>query len=108
MVGALTVISCKKDQTPVPVKPSNPVSCEDTVFYQQQILPTLQNECFNCHANGTSPLLNNHASVKNNASIMLNAMRGQGAPLMPQGGPALPKEFIDAFACWIEQGSLNN
>ena len=100
--------ACKKDKTPVPKIEPIEVDCKDTILFQEKILPLFQNECFSCHANGTLPLINDHATIASEAELILKTMRADGVSLMPQGGPPLPEEKIIEFNCWIKQGKNNN
>lgn len=99
------VISCTKAKVvPPPVTLSD---CPDTISFATEILPTIDNMCFSCH-NSTSPIIKDYATISNNGELILKALRGDGAQLMPEGGPALPEPFIKKFNCWIQQGKQNN
>lgn len=105
LITASITSSCKKDQVPGIVDPN----CIDTVFFTTQIAPMIANNCLGCHnvVNSTGYTLTNHTNISANASAILAAM--QGSPqLMPIGGPALNDTLIQQFACWINQGTLNN
>lgn len=103
----IAVLSCTKDKVNMGGMPPVATDCVDTISFSTDILPVIQNECFSCHS-GTSPIIKDYATINNNANFMLSAMRGDGAQLMPQGGPALDPAFIKQFNCWIQQGKQNN
>jgi hypothetical protein len=98
-----TAGSCKKDQVSA--------ACESnkTISYSSQIKPMIENNCLSCHSTGgNSPSLTDHASVATHATHVLNSLTGNGAQLMPLGGPALNDSLISQFSCWIAQGKKNN
>lgn len=102
----ITITSCKKDKVSPGIITAD---CPDTIRFSNQILPIIQNNCVSCHASGAGGYtLGDYASVSNNADIILKSMRGDGVSLMPDGGPALADSLIQQFACWINQGKLNN
>ena len=99
--------SCKKDKAGLAIDPA----CVDTVSFTQTILPLMETHCTGCHNSGntTGYTITNHTNISNNATAILNAMRGQGGfQQMPDGLPALPDTSIKKFECWIGQGKLNN
>ncbi|TNF46385.1 MAG: hypothetical protein EP305_11285 [Bacteroidetes bacterium] len=100
------MVSCKKDKVTTTLDPN----CTDTVYFNQEILPLITDNCSGCHGSGNSTgyTLTNHTNISSNATASLNAMRGDGFQLMPQGGPALNDSLIQKFNCWINQGKLNN
>ncbi len=101
-------LGCTKDKVPAPVVAPEPTEGKDTVSFQTKVLPLIEDNCFSCHAGGTQPLINDYATIVKESDKMIKSMRGDGVSLMPQGGPALPKEKIDEFECWMKQGKLNN
>lgn len=114
-ITLLTLIySCTKDKAPeiTVVDPNNFITaeCPDTIKFSAQILPTISNYCFGCHASGNTsiPEIKDYATISSNASKMLERMKATGSALMPQGGPALNDSLIKQFQCWINQGKLNN
>ena len=102
--------SCTKDRVPVVTFPA----ITDTISYDQKIRPLMELNCSTsgCHDAGTAQNgydLSTYTGVRDNASDMLNAMRGQnGFTLMPFGGPALADSSIAQFEAWIAQGKLDN
>lgn len=100
------LISCDKDKV-VYVAPPN---CSDTISFNQEILPFIQNYCTGCHdvGNGTGYTLTNHGNISVSADAILGSIRSEGYLLMPQGGPALPDSLIKKMECWIYQGKLDN
>jgi hypothetical protein len=102
----LTFVGCKKEK----VGGDAPANCKDTISFNQEILPMIQNHCSGCHGNGNSTgyTLVDHGSISSNASAVIGSMKGNGYQLMPQGGPALPDSLIQKVECWIYQGKKNN
>lgn len=106
LLSTLSLVACKKGKTSNDLDPN----CTDTISFQTDILPLITNNCAGCHGSGntTGYTLTNHTNISNNASNMLNAMRGQGGmQLMPPSG-SLSDADIQKFNCWINQGKLNN
>ncbi len=100
-------VSCKKEKVPANSDPT----CTDTISFNSEVLPLINNSCTGCHdvGNTTGYTFTNHTNISNNASIMLNAMRGQGGiQLMPPAGQPLADSLINKFNCWISQGKNNN
>jgi hypothetical protein len=110
LVLFVIVISCTKEKTPVEIAPVEflTTECPDTVKFIVDILPIFNdNSCFSCHSM-TQPNLSDHSNISSNATQILKALKGDGAQLMPQGGPALSPAKIQQFECWVNQGKLNN
>ncbi|MEY4127839.1 MAG: hypothetical protein RL737_2028 [Bacteroidota bacterium] len=103
---AFLLVSCSKDKVSV----STPPNCPDTVSFNNEVLPIIQNNCSGCHSagNGTGYIFTNHGNIAASADAILGSMRGNGYQLMPEGGPALPDSLIQKVECWIFQGKLNN
>lgn len=100
-------VSCSKDKAPTMV--FDP-TCSDTTSFSEDVMPIIIDNCLSCHDNGNSTgyTFTSHSSISDEAEHMLGAMRNEGFQLMPQGGPALPDSLIKTFACWIQNGKLNN
>jgi len=100
----LILISCDKDK--VSITPN----CADTVSFNNQVLPIIQNNCLGCHdvGNGTGYVFTSHANISASANAIWGSMQGSGYQLMPQGGPALNDSLVQLVECWIAQGKLNN
>lgn len=103
----LMAASCSKSKAPEPFISEN---CPDTIKFSTQILPMISDNCFTCHGTGMgqSPVLSDYSSIMSNADNMLKAMKGEGAPQMPQGADPLHDTLIQQFSCWIAQGKQNN
>ncbi len=96
-----------------------PFSKEDLAFFEKQVLPILQNNCFKCHA-GPGPVksklrLSNRESIlkggelgkvisleKPESSRLLDAINYRG-PKMPPPGKLSPQE-IDVLTRWVKAG----
>lgn len=98
--------SCTKDKVDISAAPN----CPDTLSFNDEVLPLIQDHCSACHSsgNGTGYTFTNYGNVAASANAILGSMRGNGYQLMPQGGPALPDSLIQKVECWIFQGKLNN
>ena len=103
--SSLLFVNCSKDKAPTGFTTAD---CPDTIKFSTQILPMMTDNCFSCHNTGQSPALSDHASIAGNADKILKTLKAEGAPLMPDGGPALPDSLIQQFQCWLNQGKLNN
>lgn len=106
LIGLLSVsfTSCRKDK----VENYPNANCVDTVSFNNEILPLIQNNCTGCHDNQNGYSLTNHANISSNASAVIGSMRHNGYKLMPDGGPALPDSVIQRVECWVNQGKQNN
>jgi hypothetical protein len=100
----LISVSCTKDK----VQNYPNANCSDTVSFNNEILPLIQNNCTGCHDNQNGYTLTNHSNISLNSTAIIGAMRNSGYQLMPQGGPALPDSVIQRIECWVNQGKLNN
>jgi hypothetical protein len=95
--------SCRKDQLSA--------SCESNkvISFSAQIRPMIDNNCISCHGSGgSSPVLITHENIAFHATHIMKSLTGEGAELMPLGGPALNDSLITQFSCWIAQGKKNN
>lgn len=107
-IGLLTP-ACKKDE-PTPVTPE----CSAQISYASDIATLISTSCATsgCHNAASSSagfVFENHSQVSNNASIILSVIRHEsGFQAMPQGASKWSDEQINNFACWVEQGKLNN
>jgi hypothetical protein len=104
---ALSIVSCKKDKV-VNNLPYPDVQCSDTVYFNSEILPIIQNNCTGCHNNQNGYTLTNHNNISANYAAIVGSMLGTNYQLMPQGGPALPDSVIRKIECWVNQGMKNN
>ena len=104
----LIFCSCKKDKAEF----YSNANCSDTVSFNDEILPLIQNNCAGCHDNQNGYSLTNHANISSNSSAIIGAMRNSGYKLMPRDGfnigYALPDSVIQLVECWINQGKNNN
>ena len=101
---------CKKEKGPAPFISAD---CPDTIFYQSQIKPMMDQNCSTsgCHdASGQAGVvLLNHTQVSDRSAKILKTIRYEsGVAAMPQGAPKLADSLIQQFVCWINQGKQNN
>lgn len=117
----LTATSCYYDELPAEPVPAN-------VTYQKDVQTIFNRNCIGCHKTGATapdlvsansftalttlpalPLPQEIYVVKGdaNASILYQAMTGQGAPQMPPNGK-LSASKIAIIEKWINDGALNN
>jgi PBP1b-binding outer membrane lipoprotein LpoB len=96
--------SCRKDK----VENYSNATCADTVSFNNEILPLIQNNCTGCHDNQYGYSLTNHSNISSNSAAIIGSMHQNGYQLMPQGGPALHDSIIYRIECWVNQGKLNN
>ena len=107
----VVLCSCKKDKVSISNQTQN-TDCPNIISYSQQIQPLLNQSCVTsyCHGGGANGYdLSNHASVSDNASIILSVIKHEpGVLAMPLSSAKLPDSVINHFQCWISQGKLNN
>lgn len=116
----LTATSCYKDALPEAPVPAN-------VSYQKDVQAIFNKNCIGCHKASLAPDLtasNSYLSLTTlpalpapqevfvekgnaNASILFQAMTGNGAPLMPPNGK-LSASKLAIVEKWINDGALNN
>lgn len=96
--------SCRKDK--VQVYPN--ANCSDTVSFNNEILPLIQNNCTGCHDNQNGYTFTNHSNISANSNAIIGSMRNNGYQLMPKGGSALDDSIIQRIECWVNQGKMNN
>lgn len=117
----LTVTSCYKDAIPEAPIPAN-------VSYQKDVQTIFNRNCIGCHkAGSTVPNLVEGTSYVSltelpappaeqevfvekgdaNASILFQALTGNGAPQMPPNGK-LSASKLAIIEKWINDGALNN
>ena len=77
------------------------------ISYAQEVGPIIMNNCSvtGCHDGTQSPDFRNFSNVKANvANIRTNTQSGS----MPADGRTITQAEIDAIACWIDDGALDN
>ena len=107
--------------TPVPAPTETQAAAASTVSFAKDVMPILQNRCFNCHGGeqtkeGLSFLsyetlmkgsLNGLVLVAGDAANSLLAqqlLKGE----MPKRGPKLTPDQVQIIIDWINAGALNN
>jgi hypothetical protein len=107
LISMFTLFSCSKDKVTGDV-PYPEVQCADTVSFNKDVLPIIQNNCTGCHDNQNGFTFTNHSNISLNYAAIVGSMKGVGYQLMPLGGPALPDSVIKKVQCWVNQGMPNN
>lgn len=110
VIGIIFFTSCVKDIT---VQPDD---CNETISFQDEILPDVFNMSCNsvigCHSSedaASGYVLETYDQIAPSADIIAAAInRNGGAAPMPLDRPKLADEIIEKFECWISQGKLNN
>lgn len=115
LVSIGTLVQCTKDKTePIVAPPIDPAVCVDTVYFNNEVLPLIVQNCATsgCHGNGSSAggyNLESHSNISTNASQILSVIKHEtGVTAMPLGNPKLSDSLIQQVECWIAQGKLNN
>ena len=104
---AVAVHSCRYDN----VEPKKASLCDTTVHYLTTIQPLINAQCVPCHSGPTpsgSVDFSTYATVSSKAlSIKIRVVTIGD---MPQAGSGFTLTAAERqeFACWIEQGALNN
>lgn len=106
-VLAAAFSGCVKDKVGGDL-PYPEVICSDTISFNNDILPIIQNKCTGCHNNQNGYTFTNHANISSNYAAIVGSMKGTGYQLMPQGESALPDSTIHKIQCWVNQGMKNN
>ncbi|MBI2258561.1 MAG: hypothetical protein HYU67_06635 [Flavobacteriia bacterium] len=101
-------VSCSKDE--MKIGDTANIDCTDTISFQNEIYPLIQNSCFSCHEDGSiAPKISDYGNISSNASTILSSFSGEGIQKMPPPpNEAVNDSLIKKFSCWIEQGKLNN
>jgi hypothetical protein len=99
--------------------PENSCDTLNTISFDGQVFPILQNNCLSCHG-ATSPgggiALNNYTNVvsavvteRSGISILVGSVRhADGFSAMPRSGNPLDECSIRTIEIWIEQGNQEN
>lgn len=88
------------------------ISADEPITFNQTIRPIIINNCANCHgaipSNGAPQPLLTYDEIKNsvlNEGLLDRISRPEGqVGAMPQGGPRLPQNQINAIITWSEEG----
>jgi uncharacterized membrane protein len=93
--------------------PNSDCDTTSTISYVNDILPTIQNQCYACHSQQAQIggiILEGHANFSAYATLVLTAIsRDPSEPkFMPNGGSPLPDCFKQKLQVWINRGSNNN
>ena len=112
--------SCKKDNLEELLSEGNGQAICDvdfTLSYQNDIIPILSANCYQCHAANVAPFLASGNVLDNYNSLKIYANDGRlvsvinhkpGFPEMPQGAEKLSDCTISRIETWVNQGTLNN
>ncbi len=79
--------------------------CTPNESYSNDISPILNQNCKPCHFSGAQfPDLSNYNSISQNANLIKTVTQNK---TMPKEG-SLTQDEIDAIACWVDNGALDN
>lgn len=87
---------------------------EDSVSFQNNVLPIIMNDCATCHSGVNAPngvILDNYTDIQAYAGagdLMSVINHASGYPPMPSGKPKLNECKITTLQKWIDEGMLNN
>lgn len=111
IAASIGFISCKKDKAE---EPSN-YTCDETISFSGELQPELFNVSCNvsgCHTPedaASGYVWDSYANISPHTEKILGAIEHDGAYTpMPLGGDQLADSLIQKFACWVEQGALDN
>ena len=82
--------------------------------YATNVVPIIQNNCYNCHGFGAAAggvQLDSYTRLKaqaDNGALIGTITHASGYPAMPQGGAQLSECNINIIKDWINRGALNN
>jgi len=78
--------------------------CDTNISFNEIIKPIINNNCLQCHNGSQFPDLRNYESIRINANKIKEETQTRRMPL----GGSLTTTQIEAIACWIDSGALNN
>ncbi len=107
LIITIVIISCTKDKVGGDV-PFPEVICSDSISFNNEVLPIIQNNCTGCHENQNGYTFTNYQNISSSYAAIIGSMKGTGYQLMPQGGPAIPDSLVQKIQCWVNQGMNNN
>lgn len=89
-----------------PIVDENPdVDPCSTITYSSNIKSIIDVNCVQCHGNGGNfPDLTTYENTRANADLVKSETQSRR---MPQGS-SLTNSEIEAIACWVDAGALNN
>ena len=113
----LGLAGCSKQSEDVLSAKAGAGQCDTTdVKYATDIVPILQNNCYECHGknsnSGSGGILlegySNLTSWANNGYLVGCVSHASGYVAMPYLLPKLPDCDVNKIVAWVHQGSLNN
>ncbi len=99
----LTLISCENNVEEVEIQDINQL-CNPQISFSETIKPIVDNNCVQCHHGNRFPDLRTYQSIKDNTGIIKEVTQTRRMPI----GSSLSQTDINAIACWIDNGALNN
>ena len=79
-------------------------ACDPNISFSTAIKPIIDNNCIQCHNGNQFPDLRTYESIRVNASKIIEETQTRRMPI----GGSLTIAQIEAIACWIDSGALNN
>jgi len=113
----LVLAGCSKQSEDILAAKSGAGQCDTTnVKYAADIVPILQNNCYECHgkssSSGSGGILlegySNLAGWANNGYLAGCVSHAPGFVAMPYLRPKLSDCEVNRILAWVHQGSLNN
>ena len=113
----LALAGCSKRSEDVLSKNTGVTGCDTmSVKYAADIVPILQNNCYECHGNGSNSgsggiLLegySNLATWAGNGYLVGCVTHAPGFVAMPYLRPKLSDCDVNKIVAWVHQGELNN
>ena len=78
--------------------------CDPNISFSKVIKPIIDNNCLQCHNGNQFPDLRTYESIRINASKIKEETQSRRMPI----SSSLTTTEIEAIACWVDSGALNN
>jgi hypothetical protein len=115
VISVGVAISCTKQSDDVLKAENGGGSCDTTgMRYSLDVLPILEANCYNCHANG---IVNGGVSLDGYRNVVLQVQNGKLVPAITHAPGVIPMPFdggklsdcnIAKIEAWINEGSPDN
>jgi len=78
--------------------------CDPNISFSKVIKPIIDNNCLQCHNGNQFPDLRTYESIRINSNKIKEETQTRRMPI----GGNLTTDQIEAIACWVDSGALNN